>query len=344
MPSLNCEAYVCNPRPNYPLLITAKRYWLPQEPSDDPDAVTLVFAHGTGHHKEHWEPTIQHLYDHAHAQGGVQIRDVWAIDAPNHGDAAVLNEHTLRWGYPIFSWQEYARSVHIFLSGLGTGIDVDFGRRKLVAVGHSMGAIAMMLAGTYAPTLKFSSILLVDPMLMPPPPRYESGRLSKFLLEGAQKRRDIWPSRADALAGFQSRPAFKAWDPRVLKIYVEQGLRELPSAEYPDKTEGVTLKCTKAQEYACYAEIMGRARAFNLLPHLCETVHVHFIYGAVDDYLPRDLKDYVVGTAQGKQASVRRVDGAGHLVPQMQPRGLADTIWAVLQQDASRDGAVLSKL
>ncbi|KAH9927546.1 Alpha/Beta hydrolase protein [Amylocystis lapponica] len=317
MSPLNCEAYVCDPRPYYPLLITAKRYWLPQEPSDDPNAVTLVFAHGAGHHKEHWEPTIQHLYDHAHAQGGVQIRDVWAIDAPNHGDAAVLNEHTLRWGYPIFDWQEYARSVHIFLSGLGTGSTWTSGGGSWLPSAIN-GCLAMMLAGTYAPTLKFSSILL-------------------FLLEGAQKRRDIWPSRADALAMFQSRPAFKAWDH-------EQGLRELPSAEYPDKTEGVTLKCTKAQEYACYAEAMGHARAFDILPHLYRTLQVHFIYGAVDDCLPRDVQDYVVGTVQGKQASVRRVEGAGHLVPQMQPRGLADAIWAVLQQDGPRDGAVQSKL
>lgn len=28
----------------------------------------------------------------------------------------------------------------------------------------------------------------------------------------------------------------------------EHGLRELPTAEYPDKTDGVTLKCTKTQE------------------------------------------------------------------------------------------------
>ena len=32
------------------------------------------------------------------SDGAVQIREV-SIDAPNHGDAAVLNEYTLQWGY-----------------------------------------------------------------------------------------------------------------------------------------------------------------------------------------------------------------------------------------------------
>ena len=41
------------------------------------------------------------------------------------------------------SWEDYARSVHAFLAGLGSGVDVDFSKRNLVAVGHSMGAVAM---------------------------------------------------------------------------------------------------------------------------------------------------------------------------------------------------------
>lgn len=40
-------------------------------------------------------------------------------------------------------WEEYGRTVHGFLAGLGTGVDVDFSTRRLVGVGHSMGAVAM---------------------------------------------------------------------------------------------------------------------------------------------------------------------------------------------------------
>jgi len=39
-------------------------------------------------------------------------------------------------------WEEYGRSIHLFLAGLGTGVDVDFTGHKLVGVGHSMGAVS----------------------------------------------------------------------------------------------------------------------------------------------------------------------------------------------------------
>lgn len=45
----------------------------------------------------------------------------------------------------LVRWEEYARAVHVFLNGLGAaaGADVDFWSRKLVGVGHSMGAVAL---------------------------------------------------------------------------------------------------------------------------------------------------------------------------------------------------------
>lgn len=115
---LSCESYVCDARPHYPLLITAKRYFwdantsaaqpppLPEQPGRRDEALTLICAHGVGFHKEQWEPTIQHILERdaraAEEQGGKRrrtVREIWSIDSPNHGDGAVLNEETLKWGY-----------------------------------------------------------------------------------------------------------------------------------------------------------------------------------------------------------------------------------------------------
>lgn len=96
---LAVQSYVFDARPNFPLLMSAKRYWNPSSPYlNDPDAFTLIFAHGTGFHKEHYEPTLEELYSMI-PDGGPKIREAWSIDSPNHGDAAVLNEQTLLWGY-----------------------------------------------------------------------------------------------------------------------------------------------------------------------------------------------------------------------------------------------------
>lgn len=102
-----------------------------------------------------------------------------------------------------------------------------------------------MLADTYKPDLKFRSLILVDPMLVLKP---KPGTFSLDLAAPTAKRRDVWASRADALKSLQQRPASAAWDPRVLELYVEHALRDLPTLTYPDKKDGVTLKCSRDQE------------------------------------------------------------------------------------------------
>jgi hypothetical protein len=100
-PAPHKQAYVFDPRPNFPLIITAKRYWHPTESA--PDGLTAIFAHGTSFTKESWEPTIDDIYGLiARKKGGnVKIREMWSIDCPSHGEAAYYNEKTLRRGYDL---------------------------------------------------------------------------------------------------------------------------------------------------------------------------------------------------------------------------------------------------
>jgi len=94
------EAIIYPPQPDvYPLYITAKRYWLPEFTAHwaDPDALTLVVLHSTSFHKETWEPSLVRLFwetclNKDSAANPVKIREAWAIDCPNHGQSAPLNE------------------------------------------------------------------------------------------------------------------------------------------------------------------------------------------------------------------------------------------------------------
>jgi hypothetical protein len=74
-----------------------------------------------------------------------------------------------------------------------------------------------MLSMNYFPSLKFESLILCELMTMHE--RY-MGPTSNVLTAGAVNRRDIWSSREEAYRLLKSRPAFKAWDDRVLKIFV----------------------------------------------------------------------------------------------------------------------------
>jgi len=327
---LQVDEFVFDPRPNYPLLVTAKRYRHANgSTSEDPNALTLILAHGTGFHKEQWEPTVDDLWHIiSRCGGGAAIREVWSIDCPNHGEAAVLNDTTLQWGYEgVFGWGEYARVIHMLLSGLGSGISTDFTKHRLVGIGHSMGAIALTLSLTYPSPPRYEELILVEPMLMS---KANAEKFGSGLTDGAMARRDIWPTREDAFKAFSGRKSFKAWDARVLGIFCEYGLRDLPTAIYPDKT-GVTLKCAKTQEAACYNDKNGRVVAYNFLSHACKALPMHFIYGAVNDYLPASTKEDVLkNSAKGLLSSIRKVEGAGHLVVQTHPTKLAEVIFQVL--------------
>jgi pimeloyl-ACP methyl ester carboxylesterase len=262
------DEFVFDPRPNYPLVLTAKRYRLKKDHGEgvdvndlNPDASTLIFAHGTGFHKEQWEPTIQDLWsglllssssrregDGSRQSSSFAIREAWSLDCPNHGEAAVLNEETLQWGYeqvcefsfvsPNFGtvfqkyvvntsptevgWGEYARIIHLFLTGMGTGIPTDFSSHTLVGVGHSMGAISLILSLTYPSPPAYETLVLVEPMLMS---QFYSRKFGNQLMEGALARRDLWPSKEEAFSAARQRKTFKVWDERVLRIFCVSSTR-----------------------------------------------------------------------------------------------------------------------
>jgi len=91
------EEYVFDSRPQFPFVVTMKRY--PNLPGGDQKGLTLILAHGTGFPKEVWEPIIERIFIMENAKpNGLPIREAWAIDAPNHGDAAALNVDVLRSG------------------------------------------------------------------------------------------------------------------------------------------------------------------------------------------------------------------------------------------------------
>ncbi len=70
-------------------------------------------------------------------------------------------------------------------------------------------------------------------------------------------RRDLWPSHEAAVAAFSKNPFFQRWDPRVLHLWNEFGLRKLPTLIYPvqkpDDAQAVTLTTTKHQEVFTFA-------------------------------------------------------------------------------------------
>ncbi|TFK65849.1 hypothetical protein BDN72DRAFT_880692 [Pluteus cervinus] len=339
------ERLICPPRPEYPFYITAKRYWLQafEAHANDPEALTLIVLHSTSFHKETWEPALHDLFGFVvkNGRGTVKIREAWAIDCPNHGEAAVLNEEMLmRPEYANhFSCAAYATAVHRFLSaGPRQGPDgwthgVDFRKRKLVGLGHSLGANAILILQRREPIFNFSFLIIVEPMLSPLGSK-PMERLRSKLVMSAYERRDVWGDASQARKTFRESQA-KRWDPRVLDTFIDFGLRIHPGSRAEVAPyHGVTLACTREQEAAMYRDTEGLLSPVEDLNHICKRKRVHLILGGKNDYIPKRVHKAIVDPSSGRiYASTRTLEAAGHLIPQEFPEELAAYIYDILLKE-----------
>ncbi|KAF8912671.1 Alpha/Beta hydrolase protein [Mucidula mucida] len=206
---------------------------------DSGNGLTLFFAHANGLSKETWDPTISRVLD-AHTERS--ISEMWVWDAVNHGDSYILNDGKLDM---LFHWHEGARDLLNFLvyylpSHPANKLPLHLPRvehsesarrlkrgltlRKVVAVGHSLGGTICTLAALSHPVL-FSSLILIDPIIVYPVAGQQAERHFEKLTLGALSRRDTWKDHQEARVQMSSVPLFQRWDLEVLNAYLEHGLR-----------------------------------------------------------------------------------------------------------------------
>ncbi|KAJ7490534.1 hypothetical protein FB451DRAFT_1513195 [Mycena latifolia] len=143
-----------------PLIALGKRYTRVPAVSNPPPSpgspgVALLFAHGTGFHKEIWEPTIEALFAADREQ---LVREAWAVDCQNHGESAIANEKTLfdhlqligmvllsASQNTIFTVEQISGNMPVHLlhsSALATFRRELIHQEKVIFVAHSAGAVA----------------------------------------------------------------------------------------------------------------------------------------------------------------------------------------------------------
>ena len=205
--------------------------------------ITIIGAHANAFPKELYEP----LWDDLLAMlevSGVAVKNIWIADVAHQGQSGVQNEEKLG---DDPSWNDHSRDMLHMINHFRKDMT-----RPLVAVGHSMGGCQLATLSLMHPRL-LSALVLIDPVIL----RGKSISLPGQTLDVAQAstfRRDLWPSREAAASTFKKSPFFQAWDPRVLDLWLEHGLRSLPTRLYSDGSrEGrpdnpVTLTTTKHQE------------------------------------------------------------------------------------------------
>lgn len=89
-----------------------------------------------------------------------------------------------------------------------------------------------------------TSLILLDPVI-----QFPNAGIAPAV--PSTHRRDIWPSREEAAAKYKSNKFYQSWDPRVLELWIQHGLRQLPTEIHPatgPEDRRVTLTTSKHQE------------------------------------------------------------------------------------------------
>ncbi|PFH49413.1 hypothetical protein AMATHDRAFT_63272 [Amanita thiersii Skay4041] len=301
--------------------------------------LTLVLAHATGTHKEHWEPMIQHLFKlqgNRDANASSVIRAIWAIDYPNHGDSVLLNENALKEREKSISVSDYAEALVVLVKS------EHLEGHRVVLVGHSAGASACMYSTKLFPKDKipYYAIIVVEPAMIDRA-IFEANikdrqRQIGFVTKAIAAQPSVWESRKAAYDWLVKRSPWKTWDKRIVELYVEHGLRELSDGR-------AALKCERSEEIKGFTDFENTFQALDQIQAVCKQVPIHIVFGAVNDLVPRYSQESVIDKTKGRYvASIRTIPKAGHMVVQQQPDELANQLFSLLE-DVLRDRK-LSKL
>jgi pimeloyl-ACP methyl ester carboxylesterase len=248
------------------------------------DGAPVILAHPTGFHGRVWAPVAHKL-----TRAG---RKVWSFDFRGHGDSDPSPGSTYRWDE--FADDALAVTHHLELAGVP----------ELLAVGHSKGGAALLWGAVHEPTT-YPRIWTYEPIIVPGASPIAAA--DNPLSAGARRRRDQWPSRAEAIASYSAKPPLNALSPGALEAYVEYGMRDRPDGT-------VELKCRPEDEATMY--MMGAS--LGLFPQLGEVrCPVLVACGETSTSITPDLAEAIAD--QIPRAKLEVWKGRGHFGPLEDP-------------------------
>lgn len=225
------------------------------------DGPLLVLCHATGFFGLLWAPIARALRVDFHCV---------ALDFRGHGRTGRPEGVSLNWKG---MGQDLLAVIDDALRRRGDPPDT-----PVLAVGHSMGGAAIVLAelerpGTIEKAWAFEPILFPTPPDAEPNPAGDGVVHESPLVAGARRRRPEFESRDAAFDRYRSRPPFRDVDPDMLRLYVDEGFGDQPDGS-------VRLRCEPENEAQVFEHSLCGAFA-----HLAE-IQFPFLVAASGDGEP----------------------------------------------------------
>jgi pimeloyl-ACP methyl ester carboxylesterase len=189
------------------------------------------------------------------------------------------------------------------------------GLEDVVAVGHSFGAIASLLAVIKEPE-RFKALILLDPTILLPnmldmiEQAWEQDVADMIpLVQGAKRRRREFESVEDAFERFRSKSLFSDWPDEVLRLYVEHGTQA--------KADGDGIELSWSAVWEAYYFSTVHLTIWDDLPKLDGLVATLILRGGTSDTFMEVARDRVQTLVPS--ATYDDIAGHGHLFPQSAP-------------------------
>ncbi|KAJ7292696.1 Alpha/beta hydrolase fold-1 [Mycena rebaudengoi] len=342
------------PSSSYPFHVLATKYDYVGNPhADSEDALTLIFTHALGVHKETWETTVAHIFSLCSSGlSRVKIRDVFSIESPNHGESSMINADEIA-KQAVTNWpREYANATQRFLTvGALEGARIDFMKRKLIGISHSIGAVALFLTAQANPTIPFKAMITFEPGITDED--NEQRNLANVAVTAwVWLRPDVWRSRKVAKKELAASPMYATWDPSVFDLFMEHAIIPHPASRRarPFKFPGVITcpvegpsRCKTVSVDLTYFFRNSRISKRSFMSEdlvkqgvvayatVTQRLPVHVVWGAVDEFANDELRNFMSNTKVGRTpVSISHIDDAGHMVVQQQPARCAEVIVSLL--------------
>ncbi|MBI5671061.1 MAG: alpha/beta hydrolase [Chloroflexi bacterium] len=197
----------------------------------------------------------------------------------------------------------------------------------VIAVGHSFGGVASLLAALAEP-VRFRALCLLDPTILPPhamqamAAMQAGGTVGDFpLVQGALRRRRTFDSVDAAYAYFKSRTLFADWPDATVRLYAEHGTR-------PARQGGVEL--VWPPEWEAYYFSTLYTGTWDDLPRLRGLLPLLIVRGENSDTLLPEAAGQIRRLLP--DAVYAEIAGHGHLFPQTAPDETRRVIEAWLEQ------------
>ena len=257
----------------------------------------VMLSHATGFHGRCFNPVVESLNTDY---------ECISFDFRGYGDSNLVND------WPV-AWQGYCDDALAITKSLQN-------KNQIIAVGHSMGATALVMAALIEPEL-YKALILYEPIIFPESMRnaQTATHQPSPLAEGARRRRTTFVSRDEAFANYSSKPPMNVFDEKSLRAYVDFGFNDVRIAETNENC--VVLKCNPEHEARTYETGTSHETWEQL--HLLR-VPTWIVAGAVAPMQPSSWSELIAKKIPNSKF-IQWPD-AGHFGPMQQPARLADLV------------------